>query len=153
MSGSGPAECPPAVVLVGTQEEGNIGAAARAMANMGLTELILVAPREPIGSQARAFAVSAGQILDNATVKFDLADALAPFQRVVGTTSARGRSLEVVPIAPRELPAVLVADPVGTRTALVFGPEASGLTADQLARCSPAARPGSTCRARWSYRR
>jgi TrmH family RNA methyltransferase len=137
MSSSPATERPPAVVLVGTQEEGNIGAAARAMANMGLSELILVAPREPIGRQARAFAVSAGRILDEAVVEPDLATALAPFQRAVGTTSARGRSLEVVPIAPRQLPAVLAADPPGTRAALVFGPEASGLTADQLARCAP----------------
>jgi TrmH family RNA methyltransferase len=127
----------PAVVLVGTQEEGNIGSAARAMANMGLDQLILVAPREEIGAQARAFAVSAGAILDGATIESDLATALAPFQRVVGTTSARGRSLGTVPIAARELPAVLAADPEGTRTALVFGPEASGLTGDQLALCAP----------------
>ncbi len=128
---------PPAVVLVCTQEEGNIGAAARAMANMGLSELILVAPRHGIGKQARAFAVSAGEILDSATVASDLETALAPFQRVVGTTSARGRSLGTVPIAVRELAGFLAADPPGTRTALVFGPEASGLTADELAHCSP----------------
>ncbi|MDH3404310.1 MAG: TrmJ/YjtD family RNA methyltransferase [Acidobacteriota bacterium] len=128
---------PPAIVLVGTQEEGNIGATARAMANMGLHELILVAPRQPIGVQARALAVRAGRILDEAVVAPDLARALAPFQRVVGTTSARGRGLERVPIAARELPAALAADPPGTRTALVFGPEASGLTTEQLARCAP----------------
>lgn len=127
----------PAVVLVGTQKEGNIGAAARAMANMGLRELILVAPRQGIGKQARAFAVSAGEILDDAVVVGDLETALAPFQRVVGTTSARGRSLGTVPIAARELPDLLAADPSGSRTALVFGPEASGLTADELAHCSP----------------
>lgn len=127
----------PAVVLVGTQEDGNIGAAARAMANMGLSEMILVAPRQKIGKQARAFAVSAGEILDNAAMVDDLATALAPFQRVVGTTSARGRSLGTVPIAARELAGFLAADPAGTRTALVFGPEASGLTAEDLAHCSP----------------
>ncbi len=127
----------PAVVLVGTQEDGNIGAAARAMANMGLGELILVNPRQAIGKQARAFAVSAAHILDNATVEPDLARALARFGRVIGTTSARGRTLDSVPIDARALPAVLAADPPGTRTALVFGPEASGLTADQLALCAP----------------
>jgi len=127
----------PAVVLVGTQEEGNIGATARAMANMGLGELILVSPREPIGRQARAFAVSAGSILDSAVVAPDLPTALAPFGRAVATTSARGRSLGTLPIAARELPAQLATDPPGTRTALVFGPEASGLTADQLALCAP----------------
>jgi tRNA (cytidine32/uridine32-2'-O)-methyltransferase len=126
-----------AVVLVRPQEEGNIGAAARAMANMGLSELVLVAGRASIGSVARAFAVGAGHLLDAAVVVPDLATALAPFQRVVGTTSTRGRALEVQPIAPRELPAVLAADPPGTRTALVFGPEASGLTADELAPCAP----------------
>lgn len=125
------------MVLVGTQEEGNIGAAARAMANMGLSELILVAPRQGIGAQARAFAVSAGAILDRATTVADLETALAPFQRVVGTTSARGRALGRVPMAARELPAVLAADPPATRTALVFGPEASGLTAGELALCAP----------------
>lgn len=127
----------PAVVLVRTQEEGNIGATARAMANMGLEELILVAPRQPIGKQARAFAVSASEILDRARVAENLEGALAPFQRVVGTTSARGRSLGTVPIAARELAGFLAQDPPGTRTALVFGPEASGLTADDLAHCSP----------------
>ncbi|MCZ6725809.1 MAG: RNA methyltransferase [Acidobacteria bacterium] len=127
----------PAVVLVGTQEEGNIGAAARAMANMGLDELILVAPRQGIGKQARAFAVSAGHILDRAVTQPDLTSALAPFARVVGTTSRRGRSLETVPVAARELPAILALDPPGTRTALLFGPEASGLNADQLALCAP----------------
>jgi TrmH family RNA methyltransferase len=127
----------PAVVLVGTQEEGNIGSTARAMANMGLDELILVAPREGIGKQARAFAVSAGHVLDSAVTAPDLTTAVAPFGRVVGTTSARGRSLESTPIAARDLPVVLAADPTDTRTALVFGPEASGLTADQLALCAP----------------
>jgi len=127
----------PAVVLVGTQEDGNVGAAARAMANMGLSELILVAPRNPIGKQARAFAVSASDVLDGALIADDLTAALAPFDRVVGTTSARGRSLGTVPIAARDLAGFLATDPPGTRTALVFGPEASGLTADDLSHCSP----------------
>jgi TrmH family RNA methyltransferase len=127
----------PAVVLVRPQEEGNIGAAARAMANMGLSELVLVTGRASIGPVARAFAVGAGHILDAAVEVPDLAAALGPFQRLVGTTSTRGRALEVQPIAPRQLPAVLAGDPPGTRTALVFGPEASGLTADELAPCSP----------------
>lgn len=128
---------PPAVVLVRPQEEGNIGAAARAMANMGLSELVVVAGKAPIGSVARAFAVGAGHVLDAARVAPDLGEALAPFQRLVGTTSARGRVMDREPIAPRDLPAVLAADPAGTRTALVFGPEASGLTAEELAPCAP----------------
>ena len=53
----------PAIILVQPQEEGNIGAVARAMANMGLDELVLVDPQAPIGTTARAFAVGAGFIL------------------------------------------------------------------------------------------
>ncbi len=124
---------PTAVVLVRPEEEGNVGAVARAMANMGLERLVLVAPAAPIGRRARALAVGAGQVLDGASVLDTLEKALAPFQRVVGTTSARGRRQRA--IAPRGLAARLAAEPAAS-TALVFGPEASGLTADELARCA-----------------
>jgi len=126
---------PPAVVLVRTQEEGNIGAAARAMANMGLDRLLLVAPRATIGDTARAFAVGARDVLDRARIVGSLEEAVAPYRRVVGTTSARGRGEGG--IAARELSAVLAADPPGTPVALVFGPEASGLTVEELTLCSP----------------
>ncbi|MEE8277968.1 MAG: RNA methyltransferase [Thermoanaerobaculia bacterium] len=126
----------PAVVLVRPQEEGNVGAAARAMANTGLTELILVEPAVEIGSVARAFAVGAGGILDRALLSGSLREALASFRRVVGATSARGRELSAALVTPRELPERLAGDPPGTTTALVFGPEASGLTNDELALCS-----------------
>ena len=126
----------PAVVLARPQEEGNIGAAARAMANTGLSDLILVDPVVEIGSVARAFAVGAAGILDRARVFGSLREALAPFRRVVGTTSARAREHRAVLITPRELPERLAADPPRTLTALLFGPEASGLTNDELALCS-----------------
>ncbi|MEZ5332900.1 MAG: TrmJ/YjtD family RNA methyltransferase [Thermoanaerobaculia bacterium] len=125
----------PTVILVRTQEEGNIGSAARAMANMGLESLILVDPRARIGDTARAFAVGAGHVLDGVVVTASLGEALAPFGRVVGSTSARGRNQ--VGITARELPTALAADAAGTATALVFGPEASGLTAEELALCAP----------------
>jgi hypothetical protein len=56
----------PAIVLVRPKEEGNVGAAARAMANMGLSRLLLVEPAAPLGPTARAFAAGAGAILDAA---------------------------------------------------------------------------------------
>lgn len=129
----------PAVVLVRPSEEGNIGSVARAMANMGLEELILVAPRATIGETARAFATQYGlPLLAASRVVDDLDAALAGFRRAVGTTSTRGaRILAVKPLTPRELPAVLAADPAGTTTALVFGPERSGLEREELARLSP----------------
>jgi tRNA/rRNA methyltransferase len=122
-----------AVVLVRPREEGNVGSAARAMANMGLDRLILVEPAAEIGRVATAFAVGAKHVLDACERKPSLAEALAPFQRVVGTTSARDRRWDVPLLHPRELPTRLAQDPPGTETALVFGPEVGGLTNDDLA--------------------
>jgi TrmH family RNA methyltransferase len=136
----------PAVVLVRPQEEGNIGSVARALANTGLTELILVEPRARIGSVARAFAVGAGGILDQARTIDSLAETLAPFRRVVGTTSSRGRELPAPLITPRELARRLAGDSPSTPTALLFGPEASGLTNDELALCSLLVRIPSSAR-------
>src|ERR1700730_12968437 len=126
----------PAVVLVRPREEGNVGSAARAMANMGLERLILVEPAAEVGKVARALAVGAGPILDGVRRVASLGEALAPFRRVVATTSTRDRSLQVPLLAPRELPAALALDPPGTPTALVFGPEVGGLTNDELALAS-----------------
>ena len=125
-----------AVVLVRPQESGNIGATARAMANMGRRRLILVDPQAQIDATARRFAVHAGDILDNARIETDLKSALAPFQRVIGTTAGRGRVGSQEPIPAERLPAAL-GDRVDDEVALVFGGEASGLTTDELARCHP----------------
>ena len=54
----------PHVVLVRPQEEGNVGSVARAMANMGLSELVIVDPGAPIGDTARAFGVGAHEVLN-----------------------------------------------------------------------------------------
>jgi tRNA/rRNA methyltransferase len=122
-----------AVVLVRPREEGNVGAAARAMANMGLERLILVEPAAALGPTARAFAVGARQVLDGCSRVASLREALAPFPRVVGTTSTRDRRQAAPLIGPRELPEQLAADPPGTPVALVFGPEVGGLTNEELA--------------------
>jgi len=124
---------PPAIVLVRPREEGNVGSAARAMANMGLSRLLLVEPAAEIGKIGRAMAVGAGHVLDGAERTPDLATALAPFARVVATTSTRDRVFSAPPLLPRELPAILARDPAGTATAVVFGPEVGGLTNDELA--------------------
>ena len=125
----------PAVVLVEPREAGNIGAAARAMANMGLEELVLVNPRARIDRVARAFAVGAGPILDSARLADSLPGALSPYQRIIGTTSARARDLPADPMTPRELPAVLQQEDPTCATALVFGSEISGLDNEQLSYC------------------
>jgi tRNA/rRNA methyltransferase len=112
------------------------------MANMGLSRLILVEPAAEIGDVAKAFAVGARPVLDGIVRAPGLREALAPFRRVVGTTSTRDRSLGVPVLTPRELPAWLAQDrpaqdPAGTTpTALVFGPEVGGLTNEELALAS-----------------
>jgi TrmH family RNA methyltransferase len=127
------------IILVRPQQQGNVGAAARAMANMGLEHLVIVEPAVDLGSTAYAFAVGAGKVLDEHRRVASLTEALAPYRRAVGTTSRRAREIgaEVPLLSPRELPAALAEDPPDTPTALVFGPEASGLTAAELALLSP----------------
>lgn len=125
-----------AVILVRPREEGNVGSAARAMANMGLERLILVEPAAEIGKVALAFAVGARPILDGCVRAPDLREALAPFRRVVATTSMRDRRTGVPLVTPRELPGLLAQDPPDIPTALLFGPEVGGLTNDELALAS-----------------
>ncbi len=129
---------PPAVILVRPREEGNVGAVARAMANMGLERLILVEPAPALGGVARGFGVGGWPILDGAVRESSLAAAIAPFGRVVGTASRRDRPLAGHRVAvPRELPEILAGDGAGTSTALVFGPEDNGLRRSELELCSP----------------
>lgn len=128
----------PAVILVRPQEEGNIGAAARAMANMGLRRLILVEPAPTLGGTARGFGVGGWPVLDACQRCASFEEAIHPFRRLVGTASVRSRSFKhAPPIAPRQLPAVLAGDAPGTETALIFGCESSGLRNDELERCHP----------------
>lgn len=130
------------VVLVRPQEEGNVGAVARAMANMGLSSLVLVEPAVELGDVAKARAVKARTLLDSAVRHPTLAAALAGAQCVVGTTASRGRHLDEEPLAPRELWAWLVRSGA-ERVALVFGPETSGLNQEELACCNVLVRIGT----------
>ncbi len=122
------------MILVRPSEEGNVGAVARAMANMGLERLVLVEPAVAIGQRALARAVGAREILETAERRASVAEAIAPYQLVVGTSSHRERSTRTPVIEPRQL-ADLFSRRCSTRTALVFGPERSGLTIEELSLC------------------
>jgi len=136
-----PAHARPAVVLVRPREEGNVGAVARAMANMGFSELVLVEPAPRLGGVARGFGVGGWPVLEASRRAPTLAAAVAPFRRVIGTSAARGRTLgRARVIGPRELAAELAADAPGTPTALVFGPEGSGLSRAELGLCGTVVR-------------
>lgn len=125
------------IVLVNTTHPGNIGAVARAMKNMGLSDLCLVEPKLFPHEAATARASGATDILDRAQVVPDLAAALEDCQLVVGT-SARGRHIPWPVIDPHELGAIaapLAGAAASTRVAILFGREDRGLTNDELHAC------------------
>ena len=122
------------IVLVNTSHPGNIGAAARAMKNMGLSDLCLVEPRKFPHRDADARAAGATDILENARVVDDLDEALSDCQLVVGA-SARSRTIPWPIVNPRELAAIVAPLTEDVRVAVLFGREDRGLTNDELQRC------------------
>ncbi|MHB1950787.1 MAG: RNA methyltransferase [Acidiferrobacteraceae bacterium] len=122
------------VVLVEPSHPGNVGGAARAMKNSGLSDLRLVSPLIFPHPDAIARAAGAEDILENATVTGTLEDALAECRLVVGT-SARRRTIPVPPLAPEEAAHRLLAEAQRGPVALVFGRERTGLTNAELDRC------------------
>lgn len=125
------------IVLVNTTHTGNIGAAARAMKNMGLSRLTLVAPKQQPDAEAYARSSRADEILDQAVIVDDLEAAIADCQLVIGT-SARQRNLCWPLITPRQMAdeaaKASMAQP-DAQIALVFGREDRGLTNEELALC------------------
>jgi tRNA/rRNA methyltransferase len=126
----------PAIILSHTQMGENIGAAARAMKNFGLSELRLIAPKcEWPSDRAQMLASGAGDILDRATIYPAAADALADVQMVLATT-ARGRDVTREVLTPAEAAARLRdASARGLKTALLFGGERAGLDNDEISLC------------------
>jgi len=121
-------------VLVNTSHPGNIGGVARAMKNMGLTQLRLVQPQDYPSSQATARASGADDVLANAMVFDTLEDALSGCDLVFGA-SARLRKLSWPQVNPREMVDQISSQRSGTKIAIVFGREHSGLTNEELERC------------------
>jgi tRNA (cytidine32/uridine32-2'-O)-methyltransferase len=123
------------IVLVNTTHPGNIGGAARAMKNMGLSQLCLVAPVKFPDEQARWRAASAGDLLDSATVVDSVAEAIADCQFVVGT-SARERRLPWPLLDPRACARRLDGLSGREQVAVLFGREDRGLLNEELQLCN-----------------
>ncbi|SRR6185437_16021292 len=121
------------IVLVAPSHPGNIGAAARAMKNMGLTQLVLVNPRQFPHPDAAARASGADDVLAQARVAGSLAEALAGCGLVAATTS-RERDQYFRVVALRAAAARLVAAARRSPAAVVFGAERTGLTNEELER-------------------
>ena len=123
------------IVMVNTTHSGNIGAAARAMKNMGLSRLWLVDPIASVDDEAIARAAGAADLLEQVTIVATLEEAIADCGLVVGT-SARNRHLPWPLMTPRqcgERARAMVGSDMPV--ALVFGRESSGLTNDELHLC------------------
>jgi tRNA/rRNA methyltransferase len=122
---------PPVVVLVRPQLGENIGKAARAMLNFGLSELRLVSPRDGWPNPSAGPAASgADVVLEKATVHDSLADAVADCAHVYATT-VRKRGVTKPVFTPEEAASAIHREP--GRSALVFGPERSGLENEDVA--------------------
>ncbi len=122
------------IVLVNTSHPGNIGAAARAMKTMGLSELYLVAPEKFPHAKALEMAVNATELLEQAVIVDNLAEALTACTFVVGT-SARTRTIPWPVCTPREMADRVKQEPSNAHTAIIFGREQSGLTNEELQHC------------------
>jgi len=122
------------IVLVETSHPGNIGASARAMKTMGLSDLVLVNPAKFPHLNATEMAAGADDILDQAKVVPTLADALVDCHVIVGT-SARPRNIPTPLLNARECGQKAMTVATTSRIAIVFGREYAGLTNEELWQC------------------
>lgn len=124
------------VVLVRPRNPLNIGAAARAMANFGFSDLAVVEPYPPVWRETRS-AVGAESVVGEARAAETLAEALADRTLVVGTTSGQRRTLDRELLSLRDLPAWIGRQPKSkrSRAAILFGSEKTGLSNENLSYC------------------
>ncbi|MDO6415481.1 TrmH family RNA methyltransferase [Sphingomonas sp. BIUV-7] len=129
--GEGPSRGTPAIVLVRPQLAENIGKAARAMLNFGLTDLRLVTPRDGWPNpQAGPAASGADSVIANARVYESVAEAVADRAHVFATT-VRKRGVTKPVVTPEQAASLVHTEPGGS--AILFGPERSGLETDDVA--------------------
>lgn len=123
-----------AIILAGTKYPGNIGSAARAMYNMGLTQLILAAPQCAINEESYRMAKSGKSILDSAKIRRSLKSALRGIRLLVGTTGKSG-GYRAPAYSPRSLAPRILSHAVQQKVGILFGPEDTGLVDNDLRLC------------------
>jgi tRNA/rRNA methyltransferase len=125
------------MVLVRPHIAANLGAVARVMRNFGFSDLVLVAAAaDPLDAEARKLSTHGEAILRQARVVGELAEAVAECVLVAGTSARTGGPFRTQSeTAPDQIAAKLVEAAAAGPVALVFGPEASGLSNDEVSRC------------------
>lgn len=122
------------IILVNTTHPGNIGAVARAMKNMGLSQLYLVKPKIFPSEEAVFRSGHAADLLEHAVVTETLDEALGDSGLIIGT-SARERKVPWPLLNPREAAFKAVEESKQCEVAIVFGREDRGLTNEELQKC------------------
>ena len=123
------------IVLVETSHPGNIGAAARAMKNMGVANLVLVSPKQFPDEVADFRAVSAIDVLQQARVVESVEEAIKDCQLVIGT-SARDRRIPWPMLDPKSCGEKVIQESAGDHSiAILFGREDRGLSIQELQQC------------------
>jgi len=123
------------VILVRTRSAGNIGSTARILGNMGLRNLKLVQTTSSAEDEARMMATSAHTILDQATQFESLGEAGGEEHVLFGTTSGRDRRHSQPILSPRQAATRIIRIARHHKVGLVFGPERSGMTVNELSLC------------------
>jgi tRNA/rRNA methyltransferase len=127
---------PVRVVLVGPGVAENLGATARIMRNFGFSELTLVCPEvRPDERQARRLSTHGESILDQARIVEDFGEAVADCVFVCATSARTGKLIRGQFEMPWQMAGQVVDSLATGPAALVFGPERTGLTDTEIARC------------------
>ncbi|MEM5527321.1 tRNA (cytosine(32)/uridine(32)-2'-O)-methyltransferase TrmJ [Gammaproteobacteria bacterium AS21] len=123
------------IVLINTFHPGNIGAAARALKNMGLTNLYLVDPVDYPHPEATSRAAGAQDVLDQAVVVKTLDEAIGDCQLVIGT-SARNRTFDLPLLDVKQGAQKALSEAGDANVAIIFGRESKGLLNEELQKCN-----------------
>lgn len=127
-----------AIILLHPKYPENIGSAARAAWNMGITRLIVVADEYPDHKRMVKLAThNAAHLLNSMEFHENLAEALKPFSQVIGTTARRGRQ-RIPAKSPRKIMKEILPLLPENQVAFLFGPEDSGLSNEALNLCQQA---------------
>ena len=122
------------VILVRPRRGGNVGQVARAMKNMGLSDLWVVAPRTPVGKVGERMAAHAADVLAARRTVDSLAEAVGDCVLTIGTVG-RETARHEEPLGPEDFVAQTFAAATQGPVALVFGPEDHGLSNAELDQC------------------